>query len=473
MRQRPESYEDRLQRVVLQPLSSTGNGYRLLVFVLGALVAWGAYAFVVQYHNGLAATGMRDVVSWGLYLVNFVFFIGISHAGTLISAILRVSDAGWRTPITRMAEIITVVAISIGALCPIIDLGRPERVWHIVTWGRFQSPLLWDIVSITSYLTGSLIYLYLPMVPDFAIMRDKLAQGTSSLKHKLYTFLALGWRNTPEQRHRLEKGIGIMAVTIIPIAVSVHTVVSFVFSMILRPGWDSTAFGIYFVIGAIFSGIASLIIVMVIFRKVFHFEEYLTERHFRNLGKLLLVALLFYVYLTLCEYLTTGYKLRIEEKSLIGALMTGPDAIWFWFFVIGGLVIPALLIIWRRGSLINRLLIAAILVNVSMWIKRFIIIVPSLQVPLMPYEFGAYTPTWVEWSITLASVAGFVLIFALFAKAVPLISMWEVAEAHDEQERESERLTEQMAPRPSGVGEFFARVGRRSMSSGYREEGEQ
>jgi Ni/Fe-hydrogenase subunit HybB-like protein len=470
MRQQPENYTDRLERVVLEPLHTTTNSYRLLIFILTVFVLWGLYAFIVQWHNGLAATGMRDVVSWGLYLVNFVFFIGISHAGTLISAILRVSDAGWRTPITRMAEMITVVAISIGALFPLIDLGRPERVWHIVTWGRFQSPLLWDIVSITSYLTGSLIYLYLPMVPDFAIMRDKLGRGATSLRHKIYTFLALGWKGTPEQRHRLEKAIGIMAVTIIPIAVSVHTVVSFVFSMLLRPGWDSTAFGIYFVIGAIFSGIASLIIVMVIFRKVFHFEEYLTEKHFRNLGKLLLVALLFYVYLTLCEYLTAGYKLKIEDKTLIATLMTGSNAIWFWFFVIAGLVVPAFLIIARKGDLITRLLIAAILVNISMWIKRFVIIIPTLQVPLMPYEFGSYTPTWVEWSITLAAVAGFMLIFALFAKLVPLISMWEVAETHEHQEAQG--TGEVVRPQSSGIGDFFARVGRRTMGPGYREEGE-
>ena len=437
MRTNIEAFRERLERTALNPLAKTSRGYYVFVLVLLAIVAWGLYAYIVQLRYGLRATGMRDQVVWGLYLVNFVFFIGISHAGTLISAILRVTHAGWRTPVTRMAELITVVAISIGALMPVIDLGRPERVVNIILFGRFQSPLLWDIISITSYLSGSLIYLYLPMIPDIALMRDRLSREASPLKRNIYTLLAVGWRNTPQQRQRLEKAIGIMALTIIPIAISVHTVVSYVFSMLLRPGWDSTVFGIYFVIGAIFSGIASILIVMAIFRKLFHLEEYITERHFKNLSYLLLTSLFIYFYLTIGEYLTVGYKMKIEEKHLLETLMLGENAIWFWFFVIGGTVIPAALLIIRRGPTIPRILVAAVLVNIAMWIKRFIIIIPSLQVPLMPYEFGAYTPTWVEWSITAGALAAFMLVFAIFTKLMPVLSIWEVAE-HAEGEAETE-----------------------------------
>ncbi len=326
MRARAENFHERLERIVLNPLTRTSRGYYTFVTFLVVVVAWGIYAYIVQLSYGLVTTGMRDVVMWGLYLVNFVFFIGISHAGTLISAILRVTHAGWRTPVTRMAELITVVAISIGALMPIIDMGRPERVWHIIVYGRFQSPLLWDIISIVSYLTGSLIYLYLPLIPDFALMRDRLRRGASTFKQKVYTLLAVGWKDAPGQRQRLEKAIGIMAVTIIPIAVSVHTVVSYVFSMTLRPGWNSTVFGIYFVIGAIFSGIATILIVMAIFRKLYHFEEFITERHFRNLSYLLLTTLFIYFYLTIGEYLTVGYKLQLEDKKLLTLLMLGKNA---------------------------------------------------------------------------------------------------------------------------------------------------
>jgi len=428
-----ETPAETLQRRVLAPLFTTGPQYKWLVFFLAAVVAWGVYAYIVQITYGLLVTGMRDVVMWGLYLVNFVFFIGISHAGTLISGILRVTHAGWRTPVTRMAELITVVAISIGALMPIIDLGRPDRVWHMIWFGRLQSPLLWDIVSITSYLTGSLIYLYLPTIPDMAYMRDRLANAASSFRYKFYAFLAVGWRNTADQRRRLDKAIGIMALTIIPVAISVHTVVSFVFSMTLRPGWDSTVFGLYFVIGAIFSGIATILIVMAIFRKLYHFEDLITEKHFRYLSYLLLTTLLLYIYLTVCEYLTVVYKLQGETPVLLNTLWTGSNAAWFWLFAVAGLVIPGILIVVRRGPLIPRVVTAAILVNIGMWLKRFVIIVPSLEVPLMPFEFGAYTPTWVEWSIMLAAFAAFVLIFTLAAKVVPLISIWEVAE---EQEKE-------------------------------------
>ncbi len=433
-----EGYRERLESTILNPLAQTNKGYYIFVFFLLAVVIWGLYAYIVQLRYGLIVTGMGDVVMWGFYIVNFVFFLGIAMAGTVISAILRITHAGWRSPITRLAEVITVAALMIGALMPIIDLGRPDRVWHILIYGRFQSPIMWDIIVITTYLVGSLIYLYLPLIPDLALMRDRLGQGTSTLKRKVFTFLAVGWRNTLEQQRRLEKAIGIMAIAIIPMAVLTHTVASFIFSWMLRPGWNSTIFGIYFVIGAIFSGIASILIVMAISRKVYHLEEYITEKHFRYLGYLLLTLLFFYLYLTVTEYLTVGYKLEVEEKHLLTLLMLGKNALWFWFFVIAGIVVPAFLLIFRRGRIIPKIVTAAVLINVAMWVKRFVIVVPSLQVPLMPFEFGAYTPTWVEWSITAAAFAAFTLIFALFAKFMPLISIWEVAE-------ESERMS---SPQP-------------------------
>jgi Ni/Fe-hydrogenase subunit HybB-like protein len=381
----------------------------------------------------LLATGSRDVVIYGLYIVNFVFFIGISYAGALVSAILRLTHAGWRMPITRISELIAVGGLTDGALQPIIDLGRPDRVWHMIVYGRFQSPLLWDLIAITTYLVGSFIYLYLPLIPDFALLRDRLALSPSSLRGKLYTLLAVGWQNTTEQRRRLERAIGIMSVAMIPLAVSVHTVVAFIFSMTLRPGWNSTIYGIYFVIGAIFSGTGVLLIIIAIFRKVYHFEEYITEKHFRYLGYLLLTLLLLYFYLAFTEYLTPAYKLEGEEKSLLSLLMLGQNAVWFWSFVVGGLVVPALLLVFSRRHVIGKVIIAAILVVVGMWLKRFIIVVPTLEVPLMPFDFGTYTPTWVEISMTFATVAGFSVMITLAAKFMPLISLWEMEERPGEE----------------------------------------
>ena len=304
--------------------------------------------------------------------------------------------------------------------------------------GRYQSALLWDIIVITTYLLGSLIYLYLPLIPDLALMRDRLGRSASAFKRKVFTFLAVGWRNTSEQQQRLEKAIGIMAIAVIPLAVLTHTVASFVFSWTLRPGWDSTIYGIYFVIGAIFSGIATILIVMAIFRKFYHLEEYMTLKHFRHLRYLLLTSLLISFYLVTTEYLTVGYKLEGEEKHLLTLLMLGKNAIWFWLFVVAGFVVPAFLLVFRRWRTIPGIIIASVLVNVAMWVKRFVIVVPSLQVPLMPFEFGTYTPTWVEWSITAAAFAAFMLIITLAAKFMPMLSIWEMAKEAETKEEKGE-----------------------------------
>lgn len=429
----PESYRERLERVVFSSMSNTSGWFYVFVLFLLAVIAWALYAYFVQLRYGLIATGTRDVVIWGLYISNFVFFIGISYAGTLVSAVLRLTNAGWRTPVTRLAEVIAVVALLIGAILPIIDLGRPDRVYNMFLFGRFQSPLLWDITAIMTYMAGGVIYLYLPLIPDLALMRDRLGREASGLKGRVLSVLSVGWLNLPEQRHRLERAMSIMAVLILPLAVSVHTVVAFIFSMTLRPGWDSTIYGIYFVVGAIFSGTAVLLVTMAVLRRVYHLEEYFTEKHFRYLSYLLLTLLLSYLYLTFTEYLTPAYKLAGEEKHLLELVLLGSNAIWFWLFIFGGLAAPALLIIFARVRPIPMIVTASALVAVGMGIKRFIIVVPTLEVPLMPFEFGTYSPTWVELSVTAGLAAAFVLLMALSVKVFPIISIWEVAEEEEKE----------------------------------------
>jgi Ni/Fe-hydrogenase subunit HybB-like protein len=429
-----ENYDKRLEGSVFNPLNHTSKGYYAFIFVLLAIIAWGGFAYITQLRYGLIVTGLNDVTLWGVYIVNFIFFIGISYAGTLVSAVLRLTGAKWRHPITRMAEVIAVVGVMIGGLMPVIDLGRPDRIVNLFVFGRLESPLVWDIIAITTYLTACLIFLYLPLIPDLAIMRDNLQKGFSPARRKFYTFLAAGWNNTPEQKRSLDRGMRIMSIIIIPIAIFVHTVVAYIFAMTLRPGWNSTIYGPYFVFGAVFSGIAALLIVMAIFRKLCHLEEYITEKHFRNISYLLITLLFFYAYFTFSEYLTIGYKVEAGEKELLAQLMMGKMAGWFWFFVVGGLLVPAFLIVFRKLRVIPRVVAASVLVIVGMWVKRFIIVLGTLQVPLMPFEFGIYKPTWVEISVSLAALAGFVLLFALFTKIFPVISVWEVSEeAHHEQ----------------------------------------
>jgi molybdopterin-containing oxidoreductase family membrane subunit len=388
------------------------------------------YAYTTQFQQGWGVTGMRDVVLWGLYITNFVFFIGISHAGTLISAILRVTKAEWRIPITRMAEAITVFSLMVAVPMIIIDMGRPDRIHHIVMYGRIQSPLLWDLVSVSTYFAGSLMYLYLPMIPDIAAVRDRLVDAPP-WKMKIYNWLSLGWRGTEKQKKRLEKGIAIMAILIIPIAISVHTVVSWVFGMTLRVGWHSTIFGPYFVVGAIFSGIAAIIIAMAIFRRVYRLENFLEPKHFKSLGYLLLVLNIAYIYFMLNEYLTIAYQPHTDEVILLNSMFGGQYSLIFLFMLIGGFIIPAFIIAIPRTRTITGLVIASILVIIGMWLKRYIIVVGSLAVPLMPGDVGIYTPTWVEWSIIAASFAAFILLYLLFSKLFPMVSLWEVRESEE------------------------------------------
>ncbi|MBI3924794.1 MAG: polysulfide reductase NrfD, partial [Armatimonadetes bacterium] len=281
---RPEAGEPDPDDVLLQPLMHTGPWFYITAAILLCFVGLGVFAYQYQFRNGLGVTGLNRPVYWGVYIVNFVFFIGISHAGTLISAILRICGAEWRRSITRCAEVITVLVLFFGVGSILVDLGQPLRALFVITHAHMRSPLLWDVCSISTYLTGSLIYLYLPMIPDIALLRDRMPW-----RRWLYGPLSLGWTGTPRQHALLEKAIAVMAVVIIPIAVSVHTVVSWVFAMTVQPMWHSAIFGPYFVVGAIFSGIAALIVSMVILRKAYGLQDYIKPIHFNHLGALLLV----------------------------------------------------------------------------------------------------------------------------------------------------------------------------------------
>ena len=287
---------------LVNPVVHSDPRFWIVVGCLLAGVSLGVVAYIHQLRNGLGVTGMNRPVYWGIYIINFVFFIGISHAGTLISAILRLAHAEWRRAITRSAEVITVMVLLFGVGSVLIDLGRPDRMLNIIQNPNFRSPLLWDVCSIGLYFMGSSIYLYVPMIPDLAVIRDL------GLRPKwLYWFLAIGYQDTPRARKILQRIIAFLAVAVIPIAISVHTVIAWIFALTLRPMWHSTIFGPYFVIGAIYSGIAALIIAMTILRKVYRLGAYFKNIHFNNMGILLLVMSLLWTYFTFAEYLTAWY----------------------------------------------------------------------------------------------------------------------------------------------------------------------
>ena len=422
------SYAQQVERDLLFTLEPLGSRGRTWITALLCVCGFALFAYITQLVNGLRVTGMRDFVSWGVYMTNFVFFIGISHAGTLISAILRVTNAEWRRPITRMAEAITVFALIVGASMVIIDMGRPDRLLNVFRHGRLQSPILWDLCSITTYLTGSFLYLYVAMIPDMSIVaRNAQLRGRPGWLVRFYQALSLGYQNTPEQERRLNRALGAMAVIIIPVAVSVHTVVSWVFGMTLRPGWHSTIFGPYFVIGAIFSGTAAIITAMELFRRAYHLEQYLTLDHFRKLATLLLALTLLYTYFTLSEYLTTWYGGATVEARLLTLLMGGsPYGTAFWFWVLTGLFLPLGLLIMPSKRSLGAIITASILINIGMWLKRYLILVPTLETPYIPPTAALhYHPTWIEFAITFGA---FMLLFTMFSRVFPIVSIWETAE---------------------------------------------
>ncbi len=410
----------------------TGLRFYLLVAALLAVITWGFSTYYRQLTEGLWVTGLNRPVVWGLYIINFVFFIGISYAGTLTSAVLRVTQAEWRRPITRVAEAITLFALLLGASQVIIDLGRPDRMIKLITHGRLQSPLLWDVGTLAMYMLGSLTYLYLPLIPDVAILRDHLGTQVPAWRRRLYQILSLGWQGNAEQRRRLEKGINIMAVFIIPVAVLAHAVVSWIFGMTLRPMWHSTILGPYFLLGAIFSGTATLVIAMTIMRQVLHLEAYITIKQYNYLGLLLLVMSLFWFYFTGAEYLTTFYGDLPDEMTVLLSKLVGEFSWPFWAMILCNFVVPVSILIWKRGRGVVGTFISGVAINIGMWLERFTIVVPTLTRPRLTfYGIGIYRPTLTEWGLFASSAAMFVLLLALFLKLFPAVSIWEVEEGRE------------------------------------------
>jgi len=306
----PVKSASQLNDELLSSLRPPSRSWWLLVGLLGAVVAWGLAAFTWQVTHGMYVTGKNRPVMWALYITGFVFWVGLSHSGTMVSAILRLSKANWRRPILRAAEAMTVFSISVAGLFPLIHLGRNWIFYYLIPypnqrglWPNFRSALLWDVTAITSYIIGSSLFLYLGMIPDLAVVRDR----STGWRRTLYSILAMGWRGTASQWIIYQKASTLMAALIIPVAVSVHSIVAWDFAVTVVPGWHSTIFPPYFVIGAILSGVAAVITLMIVIRKAFHLEEYLTPLHFDNMGKILLVISLLWSYAYFVEVQTTWY----------------------------------------------------------------------------------------------------------------------------------------------------------------------
>ena len=424
---------DIVENDMLRPIGKYTPLTRIWIGILLLIIVWGLAIYIRQIYFGLGTTAMRNYVSWGLYISTFVFFIGISHSGTLVSAILRITNKEWRRPITRSAELLTFVSLLFGGLMPIIDMGRPERVPYMLIFGRLQSPLMWDIICIGTYFVGSTLFLYLPMIPDIALCRDRLSGKASSFRKWIYRKLSLGWHDTPTNWIRLERGMKVMTIIIIPIAVSVHTVVAYIFAMTLRPGWNSTVFGPYFVAGALYSGSAAVILIMSALRKFYHLENYITRKQFNYMGQLVLALTLIYAYFNLNEYAVPAYKMESAEGFLLHDLFSGSYSGIFWLLQFGTVLLPIIILSFPKGRTPVMATTAALIIVVGAWIKRYLIVIPTLLHPYLPMqnvptEWSHYFPNWVEWSVTFGTLAGIFLVITLFAKTFPIVSVWEVQE---------------------------------------------
>ncbi len=416
-----------LQRPIIETYGKRAWGWSVFYLLW---IGVGGYALYLQIAKGHKVTGMRDNVVWGLYIANFIFFIGISYAGAVISGILHILKVEWRKPIIRIAEMITVIATIIGPMFILLCIGRLDRLHHLFLYPRLQSPITWDVLAIMTYFTGSVIFLYLALIKDFAIYRDAKL-NVPKWKQKLYKILAIGYRGTASQKRHIRISTNLMAIMIIPLAIIVHSVLSWIFGMTLRPGWHSTIFGPYFVLAAIYSGTGVLIMAMWVYRKMYKMESYLTDKHFIYLGYIMMVLGAGYGYFTFSEYLTSWFASEKWEGEVLEKLFNPAKYGWWFLFAnVAGILLPILIVAIPKTRTPNMITVASFFMVIALWVKRYLIIVPTLESPLLPMEdtrteYVKYHATWVEWALTFAGIATFFLFFTLMSKFVTVLPISE------------------------------------------------
>jgi molybdopterin-containing oxidoreductase family membrane subunit len=391
---------------------------------------------------GVGLFGIMIPVGWGFDIVNFVWWIGIGHAGTLISAILLLLRQKWRQSINRFAEAMTLFAVACAGLFPLIHLGRPWYFYWLVpypsTMGiqpQFRSPLVWDVFAVSTYFTVSLLFWFLGLIPDLATLRDR-ARGR--IPRFIYGMLAMGWRGSAIHWHRYEIAYLLLAGLATPLVVSVHTVVSFDFAVGLVPGWHSTIFPPYFVAGAIYSGFAMVLTIAIPLRKLYGLEDFITMRHLKNMGMVLLVTGMIVAYGYLIETFMAWYSGDIFEKYMMMNRMFGPYGWMYWLLILFNILIPQAL--WFRSLHTNVivLFLIAISVNIGMWLERYVIIVVSLHRDFMPSAWGRYSGTIFDYGVFVGTIGLFIALLFLFIRVLPMISIFEMRELVHEEEAKND-----------------------------------
>jgi Ni/Fe-hydrogenase subunit HybB-like protein len=399
----------------------------MLVFLTGLAVAIG---------TGIGTTGISHPVGWGVFIVNFVFWIGIGHAGTLISAILFLFRQNWRTAINRSAEAMTVFAVMVAGLFPLLHTGRPWFAYWLFPlpngrgplWVNFNSPLLWDVFAVSTYGTISVVFWYIGLVPDLALIRDR---AKHPLRRKIYGILSLGWTGGNRSWRHYESAYLMLAGLATPLVLSVHTIVSFDFAVSVIPGWHTTIFPPYFVAGAIFSGFAMVLTLTIIMRHVFHLKAYITVNHLESMAKVVLLTsgVVGIAYLT--EFFVAYYSAVPAERFHFANRMLGPY--WWAAMIMYGcnMVVPQLLWFKAIRRSIPALFVLSLFVNLGMWFERYVIVTTALHRDFVPSSWGMYNFKVMDWVLTIGSFGMFMTLFLLFARVLPTITIFEVKAVMD------------------------------------------
>lgn len=427
---------EELHSAALRPVVGAGRRFWLLFIGLALVAGVGAAAYVIQFvAGGLSVTNYNDQVFWATYESSLVAFIGFSYGGALVSAILRVTNASWRGGISRIAEVSALATLCVGALFAFIHLGHPERVWEMVTRPNLSSPLFWDMVAIATYMFGTLMLLGLPLIPDTAALQHD--SRLSRFHRWLYHLLSLGWIGSAGQRRALNRALLIISILIVPMAVIVHTVLSYAFSLTSRPGWNSTIFGPYFVIAAIYSGVAVVILASLAYRRAYRLQRWIDERSIRNLAFVMAALGIAYAYTTFTELTTEGFVGEQASVDLVYSLVLARFAPLFWLFVGMGVVVPLGVVLIPRLRTSAGIGIAAGSVIVAMFLKRLLIVVPPLERPLIAGDPANYFPSPIEMAIIAGAAAGVALIMLTLFRFLPVLSIDEIEEIEREQQARS------------------------------------
>lgn len=406
---------------------------RFWFFILIMFVGVGLWGWIIQIDKGLGVTGMRDYVSWGMYIANFVFFVAISLIGFLLSSVLHLLKINWAKPVSRVAEQVAIAGVALAGLIIVMDMGRPDRFLNVFLHGRFASPIIWDVTVVTTYLTISVLLFYIPLIPDLALLRDRLGDEVPKWKMKIYTVLALGWKGNAKQFKTVYHAMRVLMLLIIPVGLSIHTVTSWLFAATLRSGWDTTILGPYFVAGAFVAGSAAVIMLMYAYRIRYGLKDYFEDIHFDQMGKLLVFVCLVYLYFNVNEFLVPGYKMKSAEGVHLKNLFVGSFSSMFWIVQVVGLILPIILLVSKYFRKPLPITIISFFVLISAWFKRYLIVVPTMEHPFLPIQnvpehFHNYQPTSIEIMITLFSFFAALTIISVLAKLFPVITIWEYAE---------------------------------------------